>query len=55
MRFRTPHGVVIITPVFVHLLYNKRALHPLIAWMPPFVPRICAFVAQPFAFADTLT
>ena len=49
-----PHGVVIIALMFVYLLYNKRALHPLIAWMSPLVSHIRTFVAQPFAFADAL-
>ena len=39
---------------FIHLLCNKPAFHPLIAWMGPPAPRICPFVAQPFGFADTL-
>lgn len=49
-----PHGALIIGHAFIHLLCNKPAFHPLIAWMGPLAPRICAFVAQPFVFADTL-
>ena len=49
-----PHGALIIGHAFMHLLCNKPAFHPLIAWMGPLAPRICPFVAQPFGFADTL-
>ena len=43
-----PHGVLIIRHAFACLLCNKPALLSLIAWMGPFVLRICSFVAQPF-------